>query len=295
MSNKNLRDFIYLDVERVRSFVAQVNEGLPSERTRGSEHEAGATGSVEGSLPFIAKGIGETNYHYLRTQSETRSLHDFIFEEFFQSLKREDMVLEFTVNTPLTWTERTFYDGAFVLATGVFKFIDYQHTIKVFRMSSIVFDIAKKGIKETGKERHDKEAAIQRQATEFKKLPINEIADFINSNYDEDLIRVKIFPYNNDTSRFFIGNADRKVFRFPPVSIRNTYGAVVDANWSCLLQINRGVKHQPGTFVSTTGNEMEDAFERMVETTATISNLTHGVDFPAVAMTPIAIFRERNF
>ena len=295
MSSNSLRDFIYLDIERVRSFVAQLNEGLPSERSKGSEQEAGTAGSVEGSLPFVVKGIGEVNYHYLRTQSETRSLHDFIFEEFFRGLNRENMLHEITVNTPLTWTERTFSDGAFALVAGIFKFIDYQYTIKAFQMGNYAFEIARKSITEKGKERQEKEAAIQRQATEYKKLPLNELAAFINANYDEDFIRVKIFPYRKDTNKFFIGNAERKAFRLPPVSIRNTYGAVFDANWFCLLQINLGVKHQPGTFVSTTGNEMEDAFERVVETTATLSNLTHGVNFPAVAMTPIAIFRQKSF
>jgi hypothetical protein len=70
VANKSLRDFIYLDVERVRSFIAQLNEGLPSERSQKSEHQGGIKGSAEGSLPFIAKAVGEADYHYLRSHSE---------------------------------------------------------------------------------------------------------------------------------------------------------------------------------------------------------------------------------
>lgn len=161
-------------------------------------------------------------------------------------------------------------------------------------MSSTIFEIAKKSVKGTGQERQQKEAAIQKQASDFKKLPIKDITDFIDMNYDENIIRVKIFPYKNETSRFFIGNAEREAFRYPPVAIRNTYGAVVDANWHCLLQVNKGTKHAPGTLTSTTGNQLEDNFEQMVEASATISNLIHGVDFPAVAMTPIAIYRDKS-
>jgi len=116
MPDRVLRDFIYLDVERVRSFVAQLKEGLPSEHTRQTEHETGGKGSVEGSLPFVAKGIGEANYHYLRSHSETSSLHDFIFEEFFSSILSESLLTELGTNTTLLWSERTFEDGAFVLS-----------------------------------------------------------------------------------------------------------------------------------------------------------------------------------
>ena len=85
MPDRIIRDFIYLDVERVRSFVAQLKEGLPSERTREAEHEAGGKAAAEAGLPLITKGSGEINYHYLRSHSETSSLHDFIFEELYSN------------------------------------------------------------------------------------------------------------------------------------------------------------------------------------------------------------------
>jgi hypothetical protein len=56
--------------------------------------------------------------------------------------------------------------------------------------------------------------------------------------------------------------------------------------------VNKGIRHAPGELIGKTGNQLEDAFEQLVETTATLSNLTHGITFPAVAMTPIAIYRE---
>src|SRR5262249_17424598 len=159
------------------------------------------------------------NYHYLRSHSETRSLHDYIFEEFFTSLQSEHLVTELGTNTTLLWSERIFEDGAFIRTTGIFKFIDYQYTMQVLQMSKGVFEIAKKSVKSTGKERQEQEAAIQRQATEFGKLPLKEMSEFINMNYDQNTIRVKLFPYRNDTSRLFIGNAERGAFRYPVVAI----------------------------------------------------------------------------
>ena len=82
-----LRDFIYLDVERVRSLVAQNQGGLLSERTHETEHDMGTSAGGEGGVPFLAKVQGEVNYHYLRSQSETRSLHDYLFSEFYSMLE----------------------------------------------------------------------------------------------------------------------------------------------------------------------------------------------------------------
>lgn len=51
-----------MDVERIRSFVAQASGGLTSERSSQSEHQAGGEGQVEGGLPFIARASGTVDY-----------------------------------------------------------------------------------------------------------------------------------------------------------------------------------------------------------------------------------------
>src|SRR5690348_1631063 len=81
MASELIRDFIYLDIERVRSFVAQAYGGLTSERTIQGEHQMGGQGGGKGKLPFIAEASGTVDYHYLKSHSETKSLHDHIFEE----------------------------------------------------------------------------------------------------------------------------------------------------------------------------------------------------------------------
>src|SRR5260370_20299921 len=83
MSQAPVRDFIYLDVERIRSFVAQASGGLTSELTRQAEHQVGGEGGASGGLPFLATVSGKAEYHYLTSQMETKSLHDQIFQEFY--------------------------------------------------------------------------------------------------------------------------------------------------------------------------------------------------------------------
>jgi hypothetical protein len=127
--NRIIRDFIYMDVERIRSFVAQVSEGLTSEKSAEIGREVQGESSLEGSLPFIAKATGGASYHFLKSSSETKSLHDHIFEEFFQNINSEGMLTHVAKMQANDWREDLFTDGNFFLTTGLFKIVDYQATI----------------------------------------------------------------------------------------------------------------------------------------------------------------------
>src|SRR6266568_2283059 len=85
---------------------------------------------------------------------------------------------------------------------------------------------------------------------------------------------------------------DRALFRYSPNALVNLYGSVIDARWVSVLQVNKGTFHMPGQMISKTGNEMEDKLEELADILASLSDMTQGVKFPAVAVTPIAIFRE---
>src|SRR5437867_11313737 len=105
MAKPLIRDFIYLDIERVRSFVAQTSGGLTSERTQQAQHQVGGEGQVEGGLPFIVKATGSTDYHYERSQSETKSLHDHIFEELYHKLQAEKHIADLSHAYETVWTD----------------------------------------------------------------------------------------------------------------------------------------------------------------------------------------------
>src|SRR5437899_1426767 len=81
-----LRDFIYLDTERVRSFLAQAVGGLVSQRAKQDEHVAGGKANAKGKL-FVAEMGGELDYHFRRSATETFSLHDALFAEFLDNVR----------------------------------------------------------------------------------------------------------------------------------------------------------------------------------------------------------------
>jgi hypothetical protein len=83
-----LRDFIYLDTERVRSFSAQLLEGVPDSATREAAHEVGADATAEAGLFSVIRGQGGVDYRYHRSASETRSLHHHVYTLMEEALDK---------------------------------------------------------------------------------------------------------------------------------------------------------------------------------------------------------------
>lgn len=262
MTKLLIRDFIYLDVERVRSFVAQTSGGLTSERTHQNQHQVGGEGQVEGGIPLIAKATGSTDYHYLRSHSET-------------------------------------------------KIVDYQSTMATLQGLPTLLDVVGKitsiqketatqpnqnrqkgqGQTKVSANSQPNNPELQQLKNQMKYMPLKEVASFVNQMYG-DVIRIKVFPFQNALEKVFVGSADRSLFRYSPTSLANLYGSVIDADWISILQVNKGVHHEPGQMVSTTGNDMEDGLEQMADYFSSLATIAQGVKYPAVAVTPIAIYRE---
>jgi hypothetical protein len=285
-----LRDFIYLDIERVRSFVAQVTGGLTSELgTKGEEKTAGK-GELRGGLPGgILTGTGGVDYHYVQTQSETKSLHDAIFHEFHRAVLEPGRLIDLTTLTAEAWVEDLFTDGAFLTTGGALKIMDYHSAARTLeslpKIEAAVARLASLGQALVGKAKNRK--APQGQ---LAQLPLEDMTSVLDQFYG-DTIRLKVFPFPSVPSLALVGTADRSMFRYAPGLLANTYGMVIDAGWSSVLQVNRGVDYPPGQLSSTTGNQVEDGLEQMIDSLVGLNVIAQGIQFPAVAVTPIAIFR----
>jgi hypothetical protein len=285
-----LRDFIYLDVERVRSFVAQVTGGLTSELGSKDEEKTADKAQLQAGLPGgILKGTGGVDYHYVRTQSETKSLHDAIFQEFHRTVLETGHLIDLTALEKDAWAEDLFADGAFLVACGALKIMDYHSAARTLeslpKVEAAVARLSSLGQALTGKPTNRKTPRGQ-----MAQLPIKDVTSVLDQFYG-DTIRLKVFPFPSAPSLVLVGTADRSMFRYPPDLLANTYGMVIDAGWRCVLQVNRGVSYPLGLLSSSTGNQVEDSLEQMIDSLVGLNVIAQGIKFPAVAVTPIAIFR----
>lgn len=284
-----IRDFIYLDIERVRSFYAQLSKGLPTERTVEKVAEVGLDASVEGNVLF-AKGQANTDYRYLRSNTETSSLHDYILEEFMKKLKKNRLLVELP-DKKFQWEQTAFQDGMFVLVKGTIKILDYKYVVSSLDNLPKLVKLVGRIVSSTQPQQSSNMSEIEKQ---LKGMPIGDIAKFIDQNMP-DALRVKVYPRHDTPDQHFLATAESTFFRYSTVSLINMYGHVIDANWVCLLQVNRGSQHQLAENARTQpvdGVNIEAALETLADYLTNINKATQGVKFPTIAATPIAIFRE---
>lgn len=310
MSHSQVRDFIYLDIERVRSFLAQLSGGLTSERTRESQHQTGGQTEAKGGIPLIAEAKGGVDYHYLRSQSETISLHDQIFEEMFSKLESANYLIDMSKATQANWIPGFFHDGMFVVCHSPLKIVDYQTTVSALQgLPSLTTLLGKvtgaqgsnKSQKSSGVQQHGRtpgqpgsatsQANMRQIQAQIQSLPLKPTADLVAQLY-KDIVRVKVFPIMGHSDMVFVGTADRSHFRYTPERLISLFGPVIDANWVSLLQVNLGTPRNPGELISQTGNAVEDGLEQLADFLASLNMAPQRIEFPAVAVTPIAIYRD---
>lgn len=187
------------------------------------------------------------------------------------------------------WVEDSFTDGVFLATSGALKIIDYHSAARTLeswpKIEAAIARLASVGKVLVDKAKNGK--GPQGQQTPFPPKDMTSVLD----QFYGDTIPLKVFPFPASPSLVLVGTADRSMFRYPPGLLANTYGIVIDAGWSCVLQVNRGVTYSPGQLSSTTGNQVEDSLEQLIDALVGLNGVAQGIRFPAIAVTPIAIFR----
>jgi hypothetical protein len=192
-----IRDFIYLDIERVQSLAAQLrtSPGGAGEETSDRAAREQMFINLEPALPA-------------RANSAT------VGSEFDFS----------------RWTAENFFDGQFVLATGIVRLLDFSWlTIALGGLPAVL--------------------------------------------------------------RKLVGSAYNQYFYDSPAALSQKYGIEIDAGWTVIGQLNVPTQAPPPQPIPV-GNQMEDSFEQIALLMNNAFKLANAPAFPALSLTPIAIYRN---
>lgn len=117
-----IRDFVYLDVERLKSIVAQVEEGLSEAAVTTSGRSQEGSGSLEGGILGVLKGASEVSALWRSEVSETKSLHDYLYHRAETALLKHKLLLRIPDSASpydrSQSTRSTLAETTFFLATG---------------------------------------------------------------------------------------------------------------------------------------------------------------------------------
>jgi len=296
-----LRDFIYLDWERVRSLAAQLFEGVPQDTSSNRGHEIGAEAQIEGGILGFVKGHGGGDYRYFRTDSETRSLHHYIYSLLEKRLETEGLVTSIDRDSDFDqWTEDFFHDGQFVRVTGVVRLMDYSWVSTMLEALPMMMSAAEHAQSLALKQKKDAgliteeqlkigRKDLQKTGKEIKELKIHKITELIKQLYG-NVVRVKVLPSKEHPDKVLVASGDLISFHDTTAALSQKYGYEIDAGWVALGQINISSIAE-GPLPIPIGNEMEDSFEQVALAINNIVRITGAVKFPAISFTPITIYR----
>ena len=262
-----VRDFVYLDYARVRSLAAQLDVPEPPGP---SGDDATARERLLASVEPALLGRGAA---------------------------RVDGGFDFA-----GWTPDAFSDGQFVVASGTVRMLDFSWlALALTGLPAVLKKMSKiemAALKNSDEGRRMSKSALQQRSQEnmaaiakVEELKMDELSDVVRQLYP-GVVRVKVRPSSEHPRHVLIGSAYADHFYDTPAAFSQKYGVEVDAGWTVLGQLNvpnKAGASQPQPI--PTGNQMEDAFEQMALLMNNAFRLANAPAFPALSLTPIAIYR----
>ncbi len=266
---ESLKDFLYLDTERVRSFAAQFYNGLPEARTLFGDKN----NTVDASLGIKAMlGVG-TKVFAEKSTTETQSLHLALFNMFESKAKEQGFVNIEDLSGPL------------LEARCQVRLVDYLDAARKIRLMSEIGPLINKIQGNEGLTKSQK--GLQRKESEQKRY-FNNIANTIEGVFGEELYGV---GYMEGKPRLSM-HLQREYMQLRNTGLIGTSQEILSEQWTVLgMVIERESKAantvNEGSFaeaINAMGITLDTIKKQLIPI---LSNTDNTVD-----LIPIAIYRE---
>ncbi|MGN6366934.1 MAG: hypothetical protein ACTHN5_01605 [Phycisphaerae bacterium] len=288
MSAATLRDLLYLDWERIRGLAAQLDGGT-------------LLSGKSGDLSILTQPEADRDHRFYKHQHETRSLHTAVFNTVEKALRDKNAITDITDSYDYAgWSPGLFHDGQLVLTTGLVRLLDYPWLASVMetmpRMLKVTQRAELSALKQqreqhklTQQELDAKVKEHQAQLKDLEQWKMEELTEVVRELYGQT-VRIKIVPAGSQRGEMFVGSCHPHGFTESAAVLSQKYGCDVDAKWQILGLMN--VAGETNTPPMPTGNAVEDMFERLALAVNRIHRVASAPIFPAMSITPLAIYRE---
>jgi hypothetical protein len=259
-----LRDFIYLDVDRLRSIATQ----LRIESTLAQDRAAREALAIQIEPALVARG----------------------------NVAQIDPNFDFN-----NWKPDAFADGQFVRAAGALRLLDFSWlSSAIGGLPAVLKKMSKlemEALRNSDEGRRMSKTELQRRSQEnqvaiarVEEMKADELGAVVSKLYG-DVVRIKLRPNPAaEPNAVLVGSAYSAYFSDSPAALSQKYGVEIDAGWTVLGQFNVPNAAAPAHPIPT-GNRMEDSFEQIALLMNNAFKLSGAPAFPAVSFTPIVIYR----
>jgi hypothetical protein len=256
-----IREFIYLDFDRVRSLAAQLNIPAPLSADRADRERV--------------------FFHFESAVGDEQAL-------------RIDSGFDFA-----RWDKLP--DGQLVWASGVIRLLDYAWLATALNgLPAVLRKMSKiemTALRNSDEGRRMSKSQLQQRSQEnqaaiaqVEEMKVGELSDVVRQLYSGS-VRIKLRPNPEHPRHVLMGSADLGSFYDSAAGLTQKYGIEIDAGWTVVGQLNvpnLAAAPQP----VPVGNQMEDAFEQVALLMNNAFRLANAPAPPALSFTPIAIYRS---
>jgi hypothetical protein len=302
-NTKNLKDFIYLDIDRIRSFASQLFEGLPEVIDSKKGKEQDIKGKVKGGMPFLASGELEGNLLFLQEKTETKSLQHYIyvlFENKLDYLEKLNVLNE-------KFDEKDWVDGIvraslkeyeFIKITANVKIFDYEYLDNVFKMvkelPNVIAELSLTNLPKE-KRKQKKRETLKEMGVQDWDNTIKSISSFIDTMY-KGIISLKIYPAGMDSAPYLLGRLNKIYLQYDRETLLFQYGTEPNQKWTIVGQISTipeeggDVLEEPQLKAEYNMLDLESMMEYLLRIIVS-TGLKFSVPYPSIGIIPLAIYR----
>lgn len=297
-----LKNFVYADWNVITSLYSQINEGI-SEYTlseKSKEMEAGV--EAKGGVPFL-KGGGYAGGSITDVETEKILRHHDLYNRLEKDLLEHHLVTVVTPSNDLSkWDAYKDSDYLFI-RPDLIRYVNYRDMMALFQTSLPVVLELQKQTKQSGlelelqmlkarSESPTRQQAIKKELDELVSKPSEEliveeslqlVAEFLG-------IRFKVMPNKNHNDKYFVCNCDPTLFTGSLEFLKNQFGLSVEGPWVVFGQVN--VPTLDSTDFVAPENQLDTVFDQFFMSTQEQILSFSGVQYPAISLTPICIYRE---
>ena len=313
MSQKTIRDYIYLDTNRARSIYSQLKGGLLESFIKGNEANEESSQTTNSRKQNFEQSV------LLGTKYEaTHVLHDYLFSEIERDLAASIVDIRTTVNDVKP--------GDYVRVSGLAQVDDTERLLEIFKdFNTLHAYISMAGdFEETQKEiwdiqnKIDFEMRSKRETDklekelqslkppaqfrkEYKGIPdlTSEMITLWLSLLYSGIFEIKIVPNFSDDI-IFRSIIDREYLREKPSLTYAKHSTRTQANWTLVGQItaiyspkNLDSDKDEIDSVEEPGENMRDGLEKIFDSLKPMEEyLLVSASRTSVVMTPLAIYQE---
>ncbi len=297
-----LRDFVYLDVERLKSIIAQSEEGLTTEvvTSKGRSQETDAR--AQGGLLGLLNAAGGLKLLWQHQDTETRTLHDNIYTLVEQALLNDDLLTKIPGDVTREEIEGGILGDrlgstSFILAKGnavindyglLREFMDDWNSFAKFVAWS-ASESQTMGMMPREKRKHQE--VIEKAATIDRKL-VEGIKLMFDLFYKER-ISVEVRPFREFPNFRLRGPLQERFLRDSIRDIIFKFGTSPVADWTIFAQIAAIPPQKVADALPpTAGSAIDLALQNVFSAFRGFEQLAQSIVFPEIAITPIALYRD---